>query len=283
MSDLLHAAVKAGNKETVEKLISFGEDVNFVSNHKSPLMHCLDTDIANILLLNGADVELKSGDRNLSALLNLFLNDDTDKECNNQKIKTTDEMFEVTLELTKLYLNHGANINDKDSEGKTALMLASSLKDHAKVVTYLLESDADYTPMDCYGRNAFYYAVNLGLTNTVAVFLKCPIDVNVPCSSTGLTAFHLAAKNNDTDMLCLLASYKADLEVEDTHGDIALMNALKSSGKVKDSILFLLDAGLNINHQNKDGKTAIMTAAEMSMTGVVTLLRKELIWASEIM
>ncbi|XP_055882353.1 fibronectin type 3 and ankyrin repeat domains 1 protein-like [Biomphalaria glabrata] len=231
MSDLLHAAVKAGNKETVEKLISFGEDVNFVSNHKSPLMYCLDTDIANSLLLNGADVKLKSGDRNLSALLNLFLNDDTDKECNNQKIKTTDEMFEVTLELTKLYLNHGANINDKDSE----------------------------------------------------VFLKFPIDVNVPCSSTGLTALHLAAKNNDTDMLCLLVIYKADLDVVDTQGNTALMNALKSSGKKKDSILFLLDSSLNINNQNKDGKTAIMIAAEMSMTGVVTLLRKELIWASEIM
>ncbi|KAK6993961.1 ankyrin repeat domain-containing protein 50-like isoform X2 [Biomphalaria glabrata] len=106
-------------------------------------MYCLDTDIANSLLLNGADVKLKSGDRNLSALLNLFLNDDTDKECNNQKIKTTDGMFEVTLELTKLYLNHGANINDKDSEGKTALMLASSLKDHAKQVTYFLDSGAD--------------------------------------------------------------------------------------------------------------------------------------------
>ncbi|KAK6993935.1 E3 ubiquitin-protein ligase HACE1 [Biomphalaria glabrata] len=131
-------------------------------------------------------------------------------------------------------------------------MLASSLKDHAKLVTYLLESGADYTPMDCYGQNALYYAVNLGLTNTVEVFLKFPIDVNVPCSSTGLTALHLAAKNNDTDMLCLLEGYKADLEVEDTHGNTALMNALKSSGKVKDSILFLLDASLNINHQNKD-------------------------------
>ncbi|KAK0044663.1 ankyrin repeat domain-containing protein 50-like isoform X2 [Biomphalaria pfeifferi] len=106
-------------------------------------MYCLDSDIANSLLLNGADVKLKSGKRNLSALLNLFLNDDTDKACKNEKIKTTDEMFEVTLELTTLYLSHGANINDKDSEGKTALMLASSLKNHAKVVTYFLDSGTD--------------------------------------------------------------------------------------------------------------------------------------------
>ncbi|KAK6993960.1 ankyrin repeat domain-containing protein 50-like isoform X2 [Biomphalaria glabrata] len=52
-------------------------------------------------------------------------------------------------------------------------------------------------------------------------------------------------------------------------------HALKSLGKVKDAILSSLDAGLNINHQNKDGKTALMIAAEMSMTAVVTLLFKK--------
>uniref|UniRef100_A0A2C9L7Z8 SOCS box domain-containing protein n=2 Tax=Biomphalaria glabrata TaxID=6526 RepID=A0A2C9L7Z8_BIOGL len=272
-SVFLHKAVKVGNKEIVERLISLGADVNAVHKAKSPLMYCLDAEIAKILLSKGAKVTLKTDDSEPSALLNLYLTAHMYKYYYDEKKKSSDEIIEATLELTKLYLNHGANIDEKDSEGKTALMLASSLEGYTKVITYLLESGADSTMSDKEGHSAIYFAVANEIVTNVEELLKFQKDINAQCTSSGLTALHLAAERNNLDILRYLVSYQANLEAVDSNGNTALLIAIRNmSLDKKDAILCLLDAGCNINHQNNDHQTAIIIAAENSKTEMVTLL-----------
>ncbi|KAK0044659.1 ankyrin repeat protein [Biomphalaria pfeifferi] len=271
-SVFLHEAVKAGNKEIVERIISLGADVNAVYKDKSPLMHCSNNEIASLLLSHGALVTLKLGVGKLSALLNLFSRAQSHSFFSSYKKA---QCYETTLELTKLYLNHGADIDDKDDDGRTALLLASSIENQARVITFLLESGADYSTFDNDGHNALYYAIIKGIKVNVEAFLKFQIDVNAQCSSDGMTALHLAAEYSNKDLLRLLVSHKADIGVVDLNGNTALMRAVKRnvyrSNKI-DTILYLLDAGCDVNHRNKEGQTAIILAAEDSNTELVTLM-----------
>lgn len=58
-------AIAKGDFDTVKKMIEFGEDVNKASNGKTPLMYAARynrVEIINLLLENGAEVNLKDKD-----------------------------------------------------------------------------------------------------------------------------------------------------------------------------------------------------------------------------
>ncbi|KAK0044661.1 E3 ubiquitin-protein ligase HACE1 [Biomphalaria pfeifferi] len=73
-------------------------------------------------------------------------------------------------------------------------MLASSLDGYTKVITYLLESGADSTMSDKEGQSAMYFAVANGIVTNVEELLKFQKEINAKCTSSGLTALHLAAE-----------------------------------------------------------------------------------------
>ncbi len=58
-------AIAKGDFDTVKKMIEFGENVNKVSNGKTPLMYAARynrVEIINLLLENGAEVDVKDKD-----------------------------------------------------------------------------------------------------------------------------------------------------------------------------------------------------------------------------
>jgi ankyrin repeat protein len=61
------------------------------------------------------------------------------------------------LEMVKLLIASGANVNQKNFRGATALMVASGAGP-ASVVRYLLEKGADVNARDREGHNALEYA-----------------------------------------------------------------------------------------------------------------------------
>jgi uncharacterized protein len=57
------------------------------------------------------------------------------------------------IEVMKLLLDRGANIDDRDNRGRTALMIAAELN-HAAVVDLLLTRGADKSLRDNQGKSA---------------------------------------------------------------------------------------------------------------------------------
>ena len=99
----------------------------------------------------------------------------------------------------------------------------------------------------------------------------------------GATAFVRAAQSSDVALMKLLLEHGADPKAETGFGDTALTAAggigwvegvtyERSVKENLEAVRMLLDLGLDPNHANKDGRTAIMGAAHKGRNDVVQLL-----------
>merc|ERR1711879_884308 len=83
----------------------------------------------------------------------------------------------------------------------------------------------------------------------------------------GMTALHYAAKHTNLDMIEFLLETNSDsdfIDAVDNSGRTALMVSCKSDDRSQLIAQYLLNAGCNIEIKNKNGKTALDLAAEIS-------------------
>ncbi|HEV8428170.1 MAG TPA: ankyrin repeat domain-containing protein [Pyrinomonadaceae bacterium] len=138
-------AARTGNVKTVNALLRAGANPNAIvmsphAGELTPLNNAINSDSPNSVeiakILIGAKAEINpKGDFFASPLTNAV--DD--------------------LEMVKLLIASGANVNQKNFRGATALMIASGAGT-ALVVRYLLEKGADVNDRDQEGHNALDYA-----------------------------------------------------------------------------------------------------------------------------
>jgi ankyrin repeat protein len=138
-------AARTGNVKTVNALLRAGANPNatVMSPHAgeiTPLNSAINSDSPNRVeiakILIGARAEINPrGDFFASPLMNAV----------------------GDLEMVKLLIASGANVNQKNFRGATALMVASGAGP-ASVVRYLLEKGADVNARDREGHNALEYA-----------------------------------------------------------------------------------------------------------------------------
>jgi ankyrin repeat protein len=99
----------------------------------------------------------------------------------------------------------------------------------------------------------------------------------------GATPFIRAAQSSDTELMKLLLEYKADPTLTTANGDDALTAAggvgwvegvtyERSAQENVEALRMLLDLGLNPNHANSEGRTALMGAALKGRNAAVQLL-----------
>ncbi|MDR1303215.1 MAG: ankyrin repeat domain-containing protein [Puniceicoccales bacterium] len=102
------------------------------------------------------------------------------------------------VEVVKLLLDAGADVNALDEEDCAALHLAA-MKGHAEVVRALLRAPgADANATDAYGRTALHLAAEKGCREVVRVLLRAGINVNAMVANgpkRGWTALHYAASS----------------------------------------------------------------------------------------
>ena len=140
-------------------------------------------------------------------------------------------------EKVKHLLDSGASVDQKDKEGRTALMLAKSRSDG---------------PAERFGRR-----------RELLVLLVEKRASNNP-------ALLLASLKGETEVVKQLLDRKAPVDEKDENGYTALMWASLAGNT--DAVKLLLDKGAAFDEKDEDGWTALMGASMMGHTEVVKLL-----------
>jgi len=107
------------------------------------------------------------------------------------------------------------------------------------------------------------YATKVGLTKE---------EANSQYDSRKLTLLHFAVELNHLELTKLFIKEGADLNIQTTRGQSALMWAHKGNVAI---VKALIDAGADLNLKDKNGDTALLRATEKGHTKIVELLTKK--------
>ena len=109
-------------------------------------------------------------------------------------------------------LKAGADINKRDSLGRTPLSLAS-IPNHYRTVKYLLEYGADIEAKDAFGHSPLHRAVNFGSLESARLYIEAGPEVT-HVDEGGCSILHRTALSCDLGMFKLLS--EVDLSCLDT-------------------------------------------------------------------
>jgi ankyrin len=210
----------------------------------------------------------------------------------------------------------GANVNDTLSDGESALVVAAA-NAHWQLADVLLDRGADPN-LDAAGWSALHQAVrerrpNIGFgtpgpiptgtldsINVIKKMIAKGVDVNVRMHKNGMkdgqrnrlnrlgaTAFFLAAKNTDTEVMKVLADAKADATIPSADGTTPLMVAaglaiwnpgedggslMGQEDEVLEAVRICVELGNDVNAANMYGETALHGVAFRGVNQVVQYL-----------
>ena len=175
--------------------------------------------------------------------------------------------YEVVLELLKRKTN---DVNAQSDEGKTALMFASQTG-FVDVVRLLLSNGASIEVKDIKGNTALIYAVSSNQIPATEELLKWGANVNASAKNL-LTPLMLAAQSrvgNDRMLEILLDHKGIDLEKMELNGKTALQLTV---GKYPSRLEKLLVKGADKESRDKKSRTPFLNALIFNHEPSVNLL-----------
>ncbi|XP_026108921.1 fibronectin type 3 and ankyrin repeat domains protein 1-like, partial [Carassius auratus] len=160
----------------------------------------------------------------------------------------------------QLLVNHGADVNRKNSSGKDSLMLAC-FHGHLDVVKFLRSCGASWSSQDRSGCCALHWAAAGGHLPLLQYLIQdgCEVDVRDGASWTPLMI--VSVITGDTAAASLLITAGADVNLQDRNGKTPLMVAVLNN--YERLVKVLLENGADPNIQNqvrtsyKQNKTAV--------------------------
>lgn len=217
----LHRAVWHRDSETVRILINKGANLNIQdqSNNATPLYIAVnsgDLEIVKLLLNAKADVNIQNTTDHRSSL--------HEAVCKNN------------IEIVKLLISANANVNTLDQYGNTALHMAIQRNNieiepnDIEMVKLLIDAKADVNIQNNNGEALLHEAIYNIEIMKLLIDAKADINIQVPASSKGFyskeyigkTALHFAVKNKKVEIIKLLLAAKANKNIKDNYGKIAL-------------------------------------------------------------
>jgi len=250
----IYKACADGLLDIVTVLVNAGADLNLKSTEGfSPLFAAVQNKhkpVVEYLLSKGARVDEKNGPKGVSALY---------RAC-----------FDGSLDIAKVLVDAGADVNLKSTEGFTPLYIAVGNK-RKPLVEYLLSKGA---PVDEKngpdGVAALFRACYVGSLDIVKVLVDAGADVNHK-DNIGFTCFYAAVQEKHKPIIEYLLS--KGVRVNETNGqnnDTPLHKACVSGSL--EVVKILVNAGADINAVNKQGKSSLDFAVENNHQSIVDYL-----------
>jgi Ankyrin repeats (3 copies)/Ankyrin repeats (many copies) len=111
--------------------------------------------------------------------------------------------------ITEMLLQHKANVEVKDDEGKTPLHYAA-IEGHSHIVEILFQHKAIVDVQDSEGKTPLHYAAIEGHSHIVEILLQHKANVNVQ-DSEGQTPLHYAEMEKHREVVDILVRYSPDI------------------------------------------------------------------------
>lgn len=285
--NLLQLASEENMIDLVKLLLENGADPNF-SNLRRPTPLIIAarkgyTEIVNLLLTHKADVNLRfyaSFGVNYNALEEAFhsrtlstqiIKSLIDAGADVSKIKKDSNNYfilalqEKNIELIKLLLENGANINSVSNDGTSILnfMITSDI-DNLEIYDYILKNGMDPNIKDKDGKTAIMYAAEKGKLDILKRLIDTVARTNI-CDNEKKGILCHAMINNHYDIVKYLIENKIELCMEDKEKTLILTDNIKLAK-------FLLENGVNINAQDSNLRTSLFNAIERNDINFVKFL-----------
>ena len=124
-----------------------------------------------------------------------------------------------------LLLDRGADVNARNDDGRTPLMVVATETLIPEFMTILLDQGADINALDDDGYTALMFIAARGSAECVELLLDRGADINAQdvCGKTALMQIMLTAYRIRTECVELLMDRGADVLVRNLHGQTALM------------------------------------------------------------
>ena len=159
-------------------------------------------------------------------------------------------------------------------------LIRSSMFGNREAVRKLLEQDGiDVNAKNSDGYTALILASSNGRTEIVAMLLDAGANVNARTNTNywGSTALIRASENKHTEIVSMLLDNGADVNATDDDGDTALMRVINCDEEddrpwyqveydIIEIVEMLLTAGADVNVVNNNNKTALDIAEETGCT-----------------
>lgn len=172
--------------------------------------------------------------------------------------------MEGDVNLVRLLIQSGADLNKTDNVGRTGVFFAASAN-HPEVVEALLAAGADPNRPAVDKTSPLLAAVDQRADQCIKILLKYHADANA-VSDEGHSPLMIAADryraSTDTVQMLLAAGAKVNLRAKD--GGSALMAAINSDNA--EQVTLLLDAGADATAKLNDGRTP----QDLAIDGVKT-------------
>jgi ankyrin repeat protein len=296
-SKSLLKSVKENEYGEVAKVLDKGADVNWQTKWGyTALMYASfsgNEDLVKLLIEEGADVNARTA-KNVKKRFNMKSRIRQIKRHGIEKYSWYRGLTALMIasgegytEIASLLIESGADVNAHCYYGGDTALMVASRYGHQEVTELLIEEGADVNAQSEWNSTALMLASSYGHTEVTKLLLEAGADVNAQVNwysksysytpkffglsqIKGCTALMYASMEGHTEDVKLLIEAGADVNLQDKDGYTALMCA--SEIRYTESVGLLLEAGADVNVQDSSGYTALMVASEYGCIGVAKLL-----------
>lgn len=189
------------------------------------------------------------------------------------KSGTDEELSEADWILNNVQID--INAHDEQGRNGTALMQTAYFG-LPEWTDKLLAKGANVDEKDEYGRTALWYASLNGHTDVAVKLIRAGADINVK-DTKGYSPIILSTQFKTIDMCCLCLGQGANINDQDIQKRVSPLIIAVASYPTYEKISFLLAAGADVTMTNAYGETALDIAkSRKAEPKVIDLLRSHL-------